>query len=961
MQFGVLSVAICGTIVSTVSTSQLFAQNQVASQESAVTEPATALARTVTVRLDNVSLEAAIKALASKSGVRIQYRRQLLTAVTTPVTVHASGVPLSTALAHVLRGTSLVAVALAPDFITIKPAMEVNGPQDGVISGTVVATNPQRPLQGVMVYLDDRTQGVRTDASGAYRITGVPAGEHRVSARLIGYAKSTKTVTVAAGGPGAITVDFALETHSTPLDQVVVTGTVVPTEQKSVPNAITVITAKQIEERGITHIEQLFRGDVPGLFATNQGGHAAFGQVVMFSRGATALSSGSEGVSEFALTNAIKTYVDGVELADPQYLSQIDPKSIERIEIIAGPQASTIYGSNAVNGVMQVFTKRGTSSQPQLNLSLLSGWVENNFSPARTPQHDVNAQLSGNANQFSYNGGGSWSYLGPWTPSRQSTSTGSFGGVRLDVATAVGRATADASFRRSMTRTNKRGSETQLGTSFRQSGWFRVSDATGLASPTTDDIKGQTMGVTFGYAPVPWWSSELKLGDDVSTTDDYLTPGYLRQGDTATSFGESRNERRSIGYTSTLRVPLTSLAQATITAGADNWQGLYSFNAVFTSTPLNNNTWNSGSILRATSHNTGTFLQTQLDLKDKVHLTYGLRAEWNPAYGKSVLPSYAPRYGISYVQDVGDVTAKLRASYGRSTRPPLADKKLPLSIAALYGGFWPIIASTFLPYYGGVFNYNLANPDLGPEHQQGSEGGLELYWGNHGSLTVTRYNQTVDGLIAQTTVDSVRTLVPCPSDCSSNTIDANGFGYYRQYAYLNIGAIRNQGWELQGTMNTGPLTTRATYSWTKSRVLGITPKYRQFFANFPQFQPGATFKYLPEHTWAFGVTYAHLGTSIGLAVTGTARVTMYDNSRFYYRNINPDIRLLQNRQLVSSSQYINFNPGYTMADLNATRQLGGRVDAVLQVQNLADKYVNDYSAEFATMGRQMKGGFRCRF
>src|SRR5262249_52882271 len=150
------------------------------------------------------------------------------------------------------------------------------------------------------------------------------------------------------------------------------------------------------------------------------------------------------------------------------------------------------------------------------------------------------------------------------------------------------------------------------------------------------------------------------------------------------------------------------------------------------------------------------------------------------------------------------------------------------------------------PYYGGMFAIVFANPELVPEHQQGGEGGLELYLGTHGSLVVTRYNQTVDGLIAQPVVDSVRSLVPCPigqCEASSSSRDANGYGYWRQYESLNMGSIRNQGWELQASANLGPLTTRGTYSWTKSRTIGVNPKYRAFFANQPQYTPGATFQY----------------------------------------------------------------------------------------------------------------------
>src|SRR5687767_4501158 len=187
-------------------------------------------------------------------------------------------------------------------------------------------------------------------------------------------------------------LDITLDVSANALEQVVVTGTVVATELKAVPSAITVVTAKQIEERGITRIDQLFRGDIPGLFAMNLGSGALLDEVTMFSRGATA---GGRSVGTERGTNPIKTYIDGVEMSDYKYMSQIDPASIERIEILTGPQASTIYGSNAINGVMQIFTKLGTGNKPQLTFNIISGIAENNFSSHVAPSHITDGRVSG--------------------------------------------------------------------------------------------------------------------------------------------------------------------------------------------------------------------------------------------------------------------------------------------------------------------------------------------------------------------------------------------------------------------------------------------------------------------------------------------------------------------------------------------------------------------------------------
>jgi hypothetical protein len=192
-------------------------------------------------------------------------------------------------------------------------------------------------------------------------------------------------------------------------------------------------------------------------------------------------------------------------------------------------------------------------------------------------------------------------------------------------------------------------------------------------------------------------------------------------------------------------------------------------------------------------------------------------------------------------------------------------------------------------------------------------------------------------------------------------LGTDGYGYLYQFESLNVGSIRNQGWELQGSANTGPITTRGTYSWTKSRTLGVTPQYRAFFTptSYPQYQPGATFSYLPEHTWAVGITYARAQTTVSLNVNGTGPLKSLQNS-FYFQHLSPIIRLPQNRFIVASVPYINFDNGYALADLNATHRLSARVETVLQVLNVTDQYTNDSYAAFASMGRQAKAGLRVR-
>lgn len=919
--------------------------------------PVAGLQSRITVEIDQAPIAVALKTIAREATVKITVADGVVR-LDKRVSLRARNMTTAEAFRAVMAGTPVQMSVATDGLIFFGLASSKPVKVQGVVTGRVVDGVTKRGIAGATVQIEGTGYGAQTTDDGIFRMSGIPAGNYTVAIRRIGYGKVTRTVTV--GENATVTVDVPLEASANALEQVVVTGTIVQTELKAVPSAITVVTAKQIEERGITRIDQLFRGDIPGLFAHNLGTGATFDEVTMFSRGATALSSASAGLSTIPgvtfPTNAIKTYVDGVELADPKYLSQLDPRSIERIEIVSGPQASTVYGSNAINGVMQIFTKRGMTSKPQVTLNLLSGWVENNFRSAKTPQHDYSGQLNGVEGRLSYNAGASWSYMGPWTPAKRSARTSGFGGARLELPTAAGQVTADLTIRRSLTQNRQYGTSGQIYTDFREKGWYSLNQfaPVGLAAPTTATLTGQTLGLTLSYAPKAWWSHELGIGVDASDAETRARErGYLSPGDTSLIFSQGHTERRSLRYTTTARVPVTSLAVATITAGADGWQSIVSSTALLAQT-LTGSLTGTTTVTRQPDHNTGGFVQTQLGVRDRLFLTYGLRAEWNPAYGEEAQPNFAPRYGVAYTQEIGTVTTKVRGSYGRSTRPPTPRYKAARTISDAVPSTWPILS----PFYAN-FDRTLANPELAPEYQQGGEAGLEMYLGTRGSLVITRYNQTVDGLIANPIVDSARSVVPCPTSCSAQSRDVDGYGYWYQYRYVNIGTIRNQGWELQGSVNLGRLTTRGTYSWTKSRTIGVNSKYRASFANNPQYQPGATFMYLPEHTWAMGMTYATGSTTVGLNVTGIDRARN-ETDEFSFQNFSSAIRLPQNRLNISSAGYVNFNPGYAMADLAVSHRFLSWVEGVLQVQNITDRYVNDYTAGYATMGRQVKAGARLR-
>ncbi len=904
---------------------------------------------TVDLHYRDMMLADALNDLARRTGMELVYLEG--TIPNRKVNVSASAVKVADAFGRLLQSTGARAVISGSKVSIV--GSSARGSAQGVIAGKVIDAKTGKGVNGASVSVASRASASGED--GSYRITGVSVGTHTLTVRLVGYAKQTRTVTV---GEGATVIsDFKLEPSANVLDQVVVTGTVVQTELKAVPSAITVITAKQIEERGITRIDQLFRGDVPGLFSLNMGSSNTLDQVTMFSRGATSLTNlslGSQqkigGFDTDTRTSPIKTYLDGVELADPQYISQIDPKSIERIEILSGPQASTIYGAGAINGVMQIFTKRGNSPRPKVSVSLSSSYAQNNFNSHLTPSHFADGTISGMEGRVSYNVGGTWNYAGAWSPGKQTQRMGANAGARVE----LGKFNADGSARRSRTQNKQTGTLLQIVAEGAADGMFTYNSSAAVAAPQAQSAETRTMGVTVGYRPFSWWSHSLNLGND-NTDSDAMKLGwaYINATDTAVTISRSTLGRTSQTYNTTLQVPIASMARLDLTLGGDHTRSTGSSYASFGSLALTGTLSNVSVTRSKPSKNSGAFVQGQLGLMDALFLTYGVRADWNPSYGDdaTVRPG---RYGVSYSRDLGPVSAKLRGSYGRSIRPPAAG--LELAVAGTPG---PNFAA---------YDRTLANPDLGPEFQQGGEGGVEVYLGSRASLVVTRYNQTVDNLIATIfNIDSVRSLIPtngngCEFNSFSFTLvqDEDGYCFKYQYQNLNVGSIRNQGWEFTGSINTGPLSTRGTYSWNKSRILGITQAFRSRLPGATtEFAPGRPFNYMAEHTWALSTNYAHAASNVSLSINGIGKLYKNNDPASLTTASSLRYQALRTRFNMPTG-YRSIGKGYATADLNAAQRFSSRMDATLQVTNLTNHYQNDYSVEYATIGRQTRAGLRIK-
>jgi TonB-dependent starch-binding outer membrane protein SusC len=258
-------------------------------------------------------------------------------------------------------------------------AAEDAATQQATVTGQVTDARTLRPLAGAQVSLVGTATGTLTDRDGQFSLS-VDSGTHTVRIQMLGYRTAEEEVTLASGATQNLTIQLTSEALA--LDQIVVTGTAGGTQRRAIGNVVATLDADGVMDRSpIRNVEQLLVGRTTGVRAQSSAGQVGTGSPVII-RGISTLTQGNDPI----------VYIDGVRMysnprdglsqrggANQSRLNDIHPADIESIEIIKGPAAATLYGTEASNGVIQIITKRGQDGTPQWDVSTRTGtnWMWN--------------------------------------------------------------------------------------------------------------------------------------------------------------------------------------------------------------------------------------------------------------------------------------------------------------------------------------------------------------------------------------------------------------------------------------------------------------------------------------------------------------------------------------------------------------------------------------------------------
>jgi vitamin B12 transporter len=277
----------------------------------------------------------------------------------------------------------------------------VTDPQGSVIADAQISAESIPPA-------GPQAHGISA-GDGRFILT-LPAGRYRVTIVRDSFARAEQEITFAAGEMRELQVRLTLEPLSS---KVVVTAQTLPLDVDASPAPVTILTRDQIDQRVATSL--------PDLLETQPG----------FSLGRTGPEGGSTSLFlDGGNSNYTKVLVDGAPVNWPGGLidfSNFTVDNIDKIEVVHGAE-SALYGSDAMDGVIQIFTHRGTTRIPEFTAFADGG----NFATGRG-----GAELSGLLGRFDYSAGVSdleTAGQGPNDAFRNRTISGNFGWRISDTA-----------------------------------------------------------------------------------------------------------------------------------------------------------------------------------------------------------------------------------------------------------------------------------------------------------------------------------------------------------------------------------------------------------------------------------------------------------------------------------------------------------------------------------------------
>ena len=234
-------------------------------------------------------------------------------------------------------------------------AGQIEAQEPTVLRGGVVDARTRTAVEGAEVSVDDSKKSIRSGTDGSWRIPVLGSGRHVIHVRRFGYANATVDVTLPDDAAAPISV--ALTPSAQGLNAVVVTASRREQRLGDAPVMMSLVDRQDIVQSGASDVASVLT-EQTGIQFT--GGHPSGSGVAL------------EGMSD----QHVLVMIDGVpmygRISDGLDLTRVPTSAVQRIEVVKGPQ-STLYGSEAMGGVVNIITRQPGNSPPDLDASVIVG------------------------------------------------------------------------------------------------------------------------------------------------------------------------------------------------------------------------------------------------------------------------------------------------------------------------------------------------------------------------------------------------------------------------------------------------------------------------------------------------------------------------------------------------------------------------------------------------------------
>ena len=319
--------------------------------------PLRAQTERLTIKRENASMLDIILAVENQSNMTFVYSMDAVNGIG-KINIDVQNVLIDSVMNICLRGTEYT-WSMERNVVVIKKKEESNSTATSEkklrLTGTVL-DNKKEKLPGVSVYIKGTTVGVVTDVEGKFELE-VPASTKTLVFSFVGMKTQEVELT------GQKVLNIVMEEDVSDLDEVTVIA-YGERKKRELISSISSVKAEDLDEVPSASIENLLQGHMAGVEVTNISGSPGGGGTKISVRGYNSLLTdmSSDG-SPLYVIDGVPVHSFTSPVTGTNTLAEIDPSTIESVEVLKDAASAALYGSRASNGVILITTKQGKTGR----------------------------------------------------------------------------------------------------------------------------------------------------------------------------------------------------------------------------------------------------------------------------------------------------------------------------------------------------------------------------------------------------------------------------------------------------------------------------------------------------------------------------------------------------------------------------------------------------------------------